>query len=182
MRFKEKWWNMTFCVDIETEIKDEEKLDFEGILEKVAVAVLDMEGCPYEAEVNLLITNDENIHEINLEQRNMDKSTDVLSFPMFEYETPADFDCLERDGLCVDVFNPETGELMLGDIVISIEHVYDQANKYGHSPVREFAFLIAHSMLHLIGYDHMEKEEEDIMFSKQDKVLLELGITRKENI
>lgn len=169
---------MTFNVEIETELKEEQRLDFEGLLQKVAVAVLDMEGCPFEAEVNLLITDDAAIHEINLEQRQVDKATDVLSFPMFQYETPGDFSVLDEETAGFDVFNPDTGELMLGDIVISIEHVFEQAEKYGHSPVRECAFLIAHSMLHLIGYDHMVENEETVMFSKQEKILTELGILR----
>lgn len=165
---------MTFCVEIENDL--ECGLDYQDTLEKVAMAVLTMEECPYEAEVNLLITDDEAIHEINMEQRNIDRATDVLSFPIFQYDVPGDFDQVEEMG--AECFNPETGELMLGDIVISLDHLIAQAESYGHTRYRELAFLIAHSMLHLIGYDHMTSEEEKVMFEKQEKVLSELGITR----
>lgn len=164
---------MTFNIEVETDRECE--LDYREILEKVANAVLDMEKCPYEAEVNLLITGDEEIHEINLSEREIDRATDVLSFPFFQYETPADFAQVDDDVTC---FNPDTGELMLGDIVISLDHVYEQAEKYGHTTYRELAFLIAHSMLHLIGYDHMIKEEETVMFAKQEQALNSLGIIR----
>jgi len=167
---------MTYGVEIEVEIEKDRMLPFEELLKKVTEKVLDLEECPYEAEVNLLITDDEGIHGINLEMRDIDSATDVLSFPMYQYEIPGDFGELESEG--ADCFNPETGELMLGDIVVSIDHVYAQAEKYGHSAVREFAFLIAHSMLHLIGYDHMETAEEKVMFEKQEVALASLGITR----
>ena len=168
---------MTFYVDIETECEAMKKntLDIRAIFERVAVAALDREGCPYEASINLLITDDEGIREINNDQRKLDASTDVLSFPGFQFESPGDFQELEE---AFDCFEPDTGELLLGDIVISIEHVYAQAESYGHSPERELAFLIAHSMLHLIGYDHMEPGEEKLMFSRQEEILKGLGITR----
>lgn len=165
---------MTFCVEIETEIKSE--LAYEEIFKKVALKAIDMENCPYECEVNLIITDDASIQEMNSEHRGIDSSTDVLSFPMVEYENPSDFSPVED--LFSDCFNPESGELLLGDIVISIEHVIEQANKYGHSEEREFAFLIAHSMLHLFGYDHMVSDEERVMFDRQEAILSELGITR----
>jgi len=165
---------MTFCVEIETDIKSE--LDYEKIFSLVANKAIDYEECPYECEINLIITDDKSIKEMNNEHRGIDNSTDVLSFPMIEYVAPSDFSIVEND--FSDCFNPESGELLLGDIVISIEHVYAQAEKYGHSLEREFAFLIAHSMLHLFGYDHMEADEEKVMFERQDSILNELGITR----
>ena len=79
-----------------------------------------------------------------------------------------------------DYFDPESGELCLGDIVISIDKVYEQAEEFGHSPKREYAFLIAHSMLHLLGYDHMEPEEAKVMESKQENILAKVGITRND--
>jgi len=169
---------MTFCVEIETEITEGRgaELDFEAVLEKVATAVLDHEGCPYEASVNLLITDDKAIQEINMEQRGLDKSTDVLSFPAHQYEVPADFADVENH--VAECFDPESGELLIGDIVISIDHLICQAKNYGHTTYRELAFLIAHSMLHLIGYDHMVEDEEKIMFGKQEEILSQLGINR----
>ena len=131
-------------------------LPCEELAEKVINAALDYVECPYEAEVNLLLTMNEEIHQMNKEFREIDRPTDVLSFPMVDYETPGDFDFLEE---AFEYFNPETGELMLGDIVISKEKVIEQAEEFGHSIEREYAFLIAHSMLHLAGFDHMEEDE-----------------------
>lgn len=145
------------------------------LAEKVMNAALDYVGCPYEAEVNLLLTMNEEIHQMNWEFREIDRPTDVLSFPMVEYDEPADFEYLEDAFEC---FNPETGELVLGDIVISKEKVLEQAEEFGHSVEREFAFLIAHSMLHLTGYDHMEEEERAVMEAKQREILENLQILR----
>lgn len=142
---------------------------------KVVEAALDYVGCPYEAEVNLLLTMNEEIQEMNRSFRQIDKATDVLSFPMVEYEEAGDFDFLENTNA---YFHPESGELMLGDIVISKEKVISQAEEYGHSIEREYAFLIAHSMLHLFGYDHMEEEERVEMEKKQREILEQLQILR----
>ena len=115
---------------------------------------------------------------MNREHRGIDRPTDVLSFPNVDYETPADFSGIEDS--IEDYFDPESGELCLGDIVISVDKVLEQAKEYGHSPKREYAFLIAHSMLHLLGYDHMEPEEAAVMEHKQEEILNRLGITRNE--
>ncbi|MDO4438180.1 MAG: rRNA maturation RNase YbeY [Eubacteriales bacterium] len=162
-------------INIENEYKDIIELPYEDIIENVVNAALDYEDCPYECEVNVLITDDEAIHEINEEFREIDRSTDVLSFPMIDYTSPACFDGFDDRG---ELFNPETGELMLGDIVISMDHVYSQAREYGHGAEREIAFLTAHSMLHLMGYDHMEDDERLEMERRQEEILLGLGITR----
>ena len=150
-------------------------LNYQELAEQVAEAVLDYENCPYEAQVELLLTMNDEIHEMNREFRDTDRATDVLSFPMIEYETPGDFDFLEDDDSC---FDPDSGELILGNIVISKEKVLSQAEEYGHSVKREYAFLIAHSMLHLLGYDHMEEDERAVMEQKQREILDEMGITR----
>ena len=145
------------------------------IAEKVIESALDVVRCPYEAQVNLLLTTNTQIQEMNSEFRGIEKPTDVLSFPMIEYPNPGEFDFLkERD----DCFDPETGELSLGDIVISKEKVIAQAEEYGHSVLREYAFLIAHSVLHLTGYDHMEEEERRVMEKKQDEIMDVLNIIR----
>ncbi len=169
---------MTFFV--EDEVNKEGTPELESLLEKVGCGVMESEGCPYEVQVNLLITDDEGIREINKGQRGIDSATDVLSFPVHEFETPACFQELEGEE-AMDCFDPDTGELMLGDIVISIDRAFSQAESYGHTIYREIAFLIAHSMLHLIGYDHMEKDEEELMFSKQKSILEGLGITRGQD-
>lgn len=150
-------------------------LDYLALTDKVAEAVLDMEECPYESQVELLLTMNDEIHEMNQEFRGIDRATDVLSFPMIDYEEAGNFEFLEN---ATGYFDPETGELMLGNIVISKEKVVEQAQEYGHSVEREFAFLVAHSMLHLLGYDHIEEEERKIMEEKQRQVLDGLGITR----
>ena len=165
---------MTFYVENETEL--ELPFDVEEIAKKVIEAALDYENCPYEVEVSLLLTDNEGIHQMNNEFRGIDRPTDVLSFPNVDYEIPSDFSNIED--MLEDYFEPDTGELCLGDIVISIEKVYEQAEEYGHTPLREYAFLIAHSMLHLLGYDHMEPEEAKVMEQKQEEILKGLGINR----
>ena len=163
---------------ISIEYEAEKKLDisWEEIIRQVVEETLDYEGCPYETEVNVVLTDNEGIKEVNQEYRNVDGPTDVLSFPMLEYDSPSDFEGVEEQ--FADCFNPETGELMLGDIMISVEKVTEQAEKYGHSKERELAFLTAHSMLHLCGYDHMEEEERLFMEQKQREILEGIGYRR----
>ena len=160
---------------LENEEGPELDLNYTEIANLVTEGVLDYENCPYESQIELLLTNNDEIRRINNEFRGIDHPTDVLSFPMIDYESPADFSSLEEDD---SNFDPETGELILGDIVISKEKVIAQAEEYGHSVKREFAFLIAHSMLHLLGYDHMEEEERLVMEEKQRSILENLGIER----
>ena len=145
------------------------------IAEKVIETALDLTGCPYEAEVSLLLTMDTQIQEMNTEFRGIERATDVLSFPMIEYPAPGEFGFLkERE----DCFDPESGELSLGDIVISKEKVLAQAEEYGHSVLREYAFLLVHSVLHLTGYDHMEESERSKMEEKQDEIMKCLELLR----
>lgn len=161
---------------LEEEVKIPFSFDYKELAIKVIDFCLDYVKFPYEAEVNLTLTDNEGIHEINKEYRQIDRPTDVLSFPMLEYETPADFGFLEDENS--DDFNPDTGEALLGDIVISVDKVLEQAENYGHSIEREYAFLITHSMLHLFGFDHMEEEEAKVMEEKQKDILLSLNILR----
>ncbi len=145
------------------------------IAQKVIESALDAVGCPYEAQVSLLLTMNTQIQEMNAKFREIEKPTDVLSFPMIEYPAAGEFGFLEeRD----DCFEPETGELSLGDIVISKEKVITQAEEYGHSVLREYAFLIVHSILHLTGYDHIEEAERRLMETKQDEIMDVLNILR----
>lgn len=167
---------MTILMEKETD--DEIGFEYQAILEKVIEQTLLQEQCPYECEVNLTFTDDDGIREINREFRELDIPTDVLSFPMVDYEAPADFAILETEEAAVMYFNPETGELLLGDILISVERAREQAAEYGHSLKREICFLTAHSMLHLLGYDHMEDSERLVMEKKQEQILSSLGITR----
>ena len=152
------------------------RVPFPSFQSFIAEAVLDAEGCPYEATINVLLTDNEGIHGFNKEYRGIDRETDVLSFPNLDFESPADFDIDESRE--ADYFDPDSGELILGDIIISVDKVQEQAESFGHSTKREFAFLVAHSMLHLCGYDHMEAEEAKVMEGKQEKILTDLGITR----
>ena len=161
---------------IENEAKAEFGFDIQKTAEAVVEETLTGENCPYEVQVNLLITDNEGIQEFNRQHRKVDAPTDVLSFPMISFGERADFTVVETDE--ADYFDPESGELILGDIIISADKVREQADKYGHSLKREFAFLTAHSMLHLCGYDHMDKAEAHVMEQKQEKVLSALGITR----
>lgn len=150
--------------------------DIEALVQEIADKVLMLEQCPYEAQINLLITDNEGIRELNRDFRQLDAPTDVLSFPTIPFEIESDFAMV--DDREADFFDPDSGELLLGDIMISAEKVKEQAIKYGHSEKREFGFLVAHSLLHLCGYDHMKPEEAARMESKQKKALEELGITR----
>lgn len=163
-------------LNYENEQEKEIPFDLEKTASLIMKEALKQEGCPFEAEVNLTVVDDEEIHRMNREFRGMDTATDVLSFPMIDYGAPADFSAIEKDS--PDAFDPENGELMLGDIVISAPHAFAQAEAYGHSVKREFSFLFAHSMFHLLGYDHMTAEEAAIMEQKQEAVLEKLGITR----
>lgn len=151
-------------------------VECEKLARDVAEAALDYIGCPYEWEINLLLTMNEQIQEMNREFRGIDRSTDVLSFPMVEYEVPGDFHHLE-DGQN-ECFHPESGELLLGDIVISKEKVLEQAEEYGHSVKREYSFLIVHSVLHLSGYDHEEECDRVLMEQKQREIMDKLKISR----
>ena len=164
---------MTLQIDYETD--REIGIEYEELAEKVVQKVLDMEGCPYDAQVNLVLTDNEEIERVNTEFREIHAPTDVLSFPMIPFETPADYAIVEEDQ---SYFDLDTYELLLGDIMISVDKVFAQAEEYGHSVTREFCFLVAHSMLHLLGYDHMTPEEAVVMENKQRTALDELGITR----
>ena len=137
--------------------------DFERLIEDCTMAALEEEEISDDAEVSVTLVDNARIREMNKEFRNIDKETDVLSFPMGDESFEVD---------------PDTDAILLGDIVISLEKAKAQAEEYGHSFRREAAFLITHSLFHLLGYDHMTPEEEAEMFAKQEKVLEKLGITR----
>ena len=140
--------------------------DREHLIEICTAAALEEEGIDDTAEVSVTLVDNEGIRELNREHRDIDCETDVLSFPLGD-----------DDGYEID---PDNDAIMLGDIVISLEKAAQQAEEYGHSYRREVAFLITHSLFHLLGYDHVNSEEEEkIMFGKQEKVLDKLGITRE---
>lgn len=162
-------------VTIEEEVEVSFPFDYRKLAEEVIEAAIETEEFPFEAEVNLLLVSREEIQEINREHRQIDRPTDVLSFPMIVYGAPGDFNGVEQEE---DNFNPDTGEALLGDIVLCVEKVKEQAESFGHSEKREYAFLLLHSMLHLFGYDHMTKEDAAVMEEKQTYILNQMGILR----
>ena len=147
------------------EITDE----VEDLINKVIGKVCEIENINMDIEVSVLFTDNDSIKKINYEFRKKDMPTDVLSFPQLEFEEKGIIKVYEKD---------DYPYIMLGDIVISMERALEQAKMYGHSFIREVAFLTSHSMYHLLGYDHIEKNDEDEMKEKQEKVLVELGILR----
>lgn len=156
---------------IEIYLSDEQTLlappeDMESLIEQCTAAALEEEELgEYDAQVSVTLVDNEGIRALNNEHRGIDRATDVLSFPLGDDE-----------GFDTD---PETGAILLGDIVLSLERAKEQAEEYGHSYRREVAFLLAHSLFHLLGYDHeISEEEEKLHFAKQDKILERLGITR----
>lgn len=155
---------MTLLTDNRTEEIIDEEIMKE--LERVAYETLVYDEFDTECEVSLSIVNDEEIKEINASFRSIDSSTDVLSFPQIDYD------------LDETVMTNEKDEIVLGDIIISIDTAKRQAQEYGHSLKRELCFLTVHSMLHLLGYDHMTEEEEKEMFAKQKDILEKAGIGR----
>lgn len=142
------------------------------LLTRVITTALDRQGVAVPCEVDVLLTDDEGIHQINLEQRNVDRPTDVLSFPMFEL-TPGELP--EPDWA-----DPETGRVPLGDMVLSLERARAQAEEFGHPTERELAYLTVHSVLHLLGYDHMDEGPMKAqMREREEEILAGLGITRE---
>lgn len=146
-----------------SELPNEEKL-----IKEVVSRVLEEEKVLPEVDVYITLTNNEEIHKINKEYRDVDRPTDVLSFPMYE-----------RDGIA-GLKNDTDDEIekILGDIIVSIEKVREQAKEYGHSFERELAYLVTHGMLHLLGYDHMIEEEKAVMRKREEEILETLNITR----
>ena len=182
---------------IENECNYPFDFDLEALGEQVVMTTLDLENCPYEVDVALLLTNDESIKKLNTEYRSIHKPTDVLSFPVNDRNRIKDifstFDLSNssfKDGdenleemwanqkESISSFDPDTGRLILGDIVISVDTLIRQAEEFGHSVQREYTFLIVHSMLHLLGYDHLEEEEKEEMEEKQELILNRLKIAR----
>ncbi|MBO4839418.1 MAG: rRNA maturation RNase YbeY [Lachnospiraceae bacterium] len=164
---------MTLTLTFETD--DPFEFNAEELIRLVAEAALEKEECPYACAVDVLITDNESMREINRDERGIDAPTDVLSFPAVDFVHPGDFSNLEEDPF---LFEPDSGELLLGDMVISADKILSQAEEYGHSARRELAFLTAHSMYHLMGYDHETDAEHLVMEEKQESLLQELGITR----
>ncbi|MCR5586915.1 MAG: rRNA maturation RNase YbeY [Lachnospiraceae bacterium] len=166
-------------IDFQNELDYNFEFEYEKDIEAVVLEVLKTENCDLDIYVSVSFTNNEKIQKINREFRNIDSPTDVLSFPMIDYRLPADFSVLSDPEVKFSVLDMETNEYNLGDIIISVDRAKAQALEYGHSLRREICFLVAHSMLHLLGYDHMTDEERVVMEDKQSKILENLKITRE---
>ena len=139
-----------------------------GLIRRAIGSALKYEKFPFDAELSVTLTDNENIRSFNSEYRNIDRATDVLSFPLYEAD---EIELLESD---------EYEPICLGDIVISLERAKEQASEYGHAFEREVAFLCVHSVLHLLGYDHeLGAEQEKEMFEKQEEILTKMKLTRE---
>ena len=148
-------------------ISDEKR----AFIRKVIRTALAAEGVTFPCEIDVLLTHDAGIHQINRDMRQVDRATDVLSFPEFDL-TPGQLPG-EEDA------DPGTGLVPLGDMVISMEHVAAQAKEYGHSNRRELAYLVVHSVLHLLGYDHLDEGSMKAqMRGREEAIMAELGLTR----
>jgi len=166
---------VTICLEDETGFFNQYP-DLYKKVESVIERCLDEEEVPYEVEVSLTIVDINRMHEINKTHRNIDRPTDVLSFPQID---PVEIGYIDWDQIdyssCV---NYDTEEVMLGDIILCDEKARKQAEQFEHSLEREVCFLVAHSMFHLLGYDHMSSEDEKKMVNKQESVLNHLSILR----
>lgn len=153
---------------------EQDVIDFDEKLNKLVWDVVSMtlecEGFNKPCYVSVTVTDNESIHQINLEHRSIDRPTDVLSFPVLEFDS--DGNAVENSG---DYFD---GRLILGDIVLSAERAEEQRIEFGHSYEREVGFLVCHSALHLLGYDHETEEERTVMREKEESTLAKLGLTR----
>ena len=159
-------YEMLFSSDLEEDTSEIEKL-----LQEVIPAALSAEGVDLPCEINVLLTNDEGIHDINLAERGVDSPTDVLSFPMFDLKPGDKPSAADAD--------PGTHLIPLGDMVLNLDRIKSQGEEYGHGPRRECAYLAVHSILHLLGYDHMDEGPMKAqMRAREEAILDKLGITR----
>lgn len=153
---------------LECEVKiPQEQID---MIKTAAETVLTFEKHGFDAEISVILTDNDGIKTFNREYRNIDSSTDVLSFPLYEFETPSVFNDKE--------LSLENGAVVLGDIIISLEKIISQAKEYGHSFERELSYMTVHSMLHLLGYDHMTDKDKTLMRNKEDEIMKILDLNR----
>lgn len=146
---------------------------------RVIKEVLSTEKINVDVSVNISIVSKYKIKKLNFITRKINKVTDVLSFPNIDFKRPSNINQIICDNKkYISVYDFSNNSLFLGDIVICYDRVISQSRRYGHSIIREYSFLITHSMLHLLGYDHIIKKDEIKMFNKQDIVLKKLKITK----
>ncbi|QAA31732.1 rRNA maturation RNase YbeY [Clostridium manihotivorum] len=152
--------------------------DFEKIIEDVIISALNEENVDRSCEISVIFVDNIAIKEINKETRNMDKETDVLSFPMLDYPKGKVYkDVYINYNFDASFF--DEADLVLGDVVLSLEKAKEQSEEFNHSFTRECCYLVVHSILHLLGYDHMEEEEKSIMREREESILEKLNITRE---
>lgn len=153
--------------------------DYEALSKKLLKKILEIEKIPYDISLNLSIVSPSKIKKLNKEYRNVDSTTDVLSFPNIEFKKPSCFSHFVNNGVYdVSIIDLNTKTIFLGDIVICYQKIISQSKKYNHSIKREFSFLFVHSALHLLGYDHEIEKDEKKMFEKQELILDSLKIYR----
>ena len=171
--------NIDLIYEYHIKSKDIFGFSIKSVTQKIFDYILKNEKIKTKCEVNLHIVDNKTIKRINKSERNINKATDVLSFPLIDFNKVKNIDkYIKSNKKYIDFYDYDTKRVMLGDIIISADKTITQSKKYNHSIKREFSFLFAHSVLHLLGYDHMVATDEIIMFSKQDKYLNELGIVR----
>ncbi|SEF74194.1 probable rRNA maturation factor [Caloramator fervidus] len=143
-----------------------------NLIKEVIERAIRYENIDFKYEVNVYLVDNELIREYNRDYRNIDKETDVLSFPMIDFNKREKYKVEKTD------FDPETNCVLLGDIVLSLEKALEQSKEYGHSFEREIAFLTVHSVLHLLGYDHEKEEERIVMRNKEEDILKSMSLVR----
>lgn len=148
------------------------------LMQTAADCALHMEGVRRKCAVSVRLCDDETIHEINREFRGIDRATDVLSFPMINY--PQGMTAGKADKLLRQALDDELNACMLGDLIISVPHALAQAEEYGHSPEREAAYLLVHGICHLMGYDHIDPDDQRRMRAMEEKILNAVGMSRDE--
>lgn len=163
--------NIIFAEDFDVDLP----FDYKEVCERTVKEVLSFLDFPMEAEISVTITDDEVIKAMNKEYRDIDSPTDVLSFPLIQFDLTKPYkECV----FTADDKDPDTGDICLGDIVLNLNRIKSQAEEYGHSLEREYSFLICHSMLHLLGYDHIKDDDREKMEEAQKQVMERLGISR----
>ena len=162
--------NKMVSVQYECETDISLELDCEALAKKVAQSVLELENCPYDSQVNLVLTDNSGIHEVNRQFRGIDAPTDVLSFPFLNISAG---DVINKEDFPFDLDNDE---IYLGDIAVCTEKAAEQAEEYGHSFKRELFYLILHGFLHLLGYDHMTEDDKKLMRLKEEEILTGMDI------
>lgn len=166
-------------INYDVEDKYTFEFDYKKTSKQIAKKVFETECLSYDFSFNLSVVDKAMIKKINKEQRNINRITDVLSFPNISFKKPSDFSLYIKDGVYdISILDMTTKTIFLGDVVMCYDKVLSQSIMYNHSIKREFSFLLVHSLLHLLGYDHMNIKDERKMCKKQDDILISLNILR----